>query len=64
MPDPDGTRGQLTPAEDGRPEFEMRGGFTGPLPGLTWRSMPDLAPSFEQFLAALGVRVEQATRDA
>jgi hypothetical protein len=54
----------VTPAEDGRSEFKMREEYTGPLLGLIWRSMPDLAPSFKQFAAALKVRAEQATRDS
>jgi len=53
----------VTPTKDGRTEFKMREEFIGPLLGLIWRSMPDLAPSFDQFAAGLKVRVEQPTRD-
>lgn len=49
---------ELTPRSDGRTGFRMREEYTGPLVGLIWRTMPDLAPSFEQFAQGLKKRVE------
>ena len=50
----------LTP-EDGGTRFRMREEYTGPLLPLIWRSMPDLAPSFEQFARGLKARTEATT---
>jgi len=36
----------------------MREEYTGPLLGLIWRTMPDLGPSFRQFVEGLRQRVE------
>jgi hypothetical protein len=36
----------------------MREEYTGPLLGMMWRSMPDLGPSFAQFVNGLKRRVE------
>jgi uncharacterized protein YndB with AHSA1/START domain len=47
----------LTPSGAGT-EFRMREEYTGPLVGMMWRSMPDLQPSFDQFVAGLKRRVE------
>jgi uncharacterized protein YndB with AHSA1/START domain len=47
----------LTPSGDGT-AFRMREEYTGPLLGLIWRSMPDLQPSFDRFVAGLRRRVE------
>jgi hypothetical protein len=41
-------------------EFTVREEYTGPMLPLIWRSMPDLAPSFEQFATGLKHRVEKA----
>ncbi len=49
---------QLSPDASGRTTFHMREEYTGPLVGLIWRSMPDLAPSFEKFAQGLKQRVE------
>jgi hypothetical protein len=38
----------------------VREHYTGPLPGLTWRSMPDLGPSSGRFARGLKRRVETA----
>jgi uncharacterized protein YndB with AHSA1/START domain len=38
--------------------FHLREEYTGPLLGLIWRSMPDLAPSFNRFARGLKQRVE------
>jgi hypothetical protein len=38
--------------------FSMREEFTGPMLPLIWRSMPDMQPSFEQFVAGLKARAE------
>jgi hypothetical protein len=43
---------------DDRTRFRMREEYSGPLLPLIWRSMPDLAPSFDQFARGLKVRVE------
>ncbi len=42
----------LTPV-DGGTELRMREEFSGPLLPLVWRGMPDLQPSFEQFVDGL-----------
>jgi hypothetical protein len=39
--------------------FSMREEYTGPLLPLIWRTMPDLAPSFQQFATGLKQRVER-----
>jgi hypothetical protein len=39
--------------------FTMREEYSGPMLGLIWRSMPDLAPSFEQFARGLKQRAER-----
>ncbi|MDY7541327.1 MULTISPECIES: SRPBCC domain-containing protein [unclassified Cryobacterium] len=48
----------LSPSET---EFVMREEYTGPLAGLIGRSIPDLAPSFQQFANGLKERVEQGS---
>jgi uncharacterized protein YndB with AHSA1/START domain len=49
----------LTPEAEGT-AFHMREEYTGPLLGMMWRSMPDLQPSFDQFVGGLKRRVEAA----
>jgi hypothetical protein len=49
----------LDPAGDGQTRFTMREEYTGPLLNMIWRSMPDLAPSFNQFAQGLKQRAEQ-----
>jgi hypothetical protein len=49
---------ELSPEPAGGTSFRMREEYTGPLLGLIWRSMPDLAPSFEKFARGLKQRVE------
>jgi hypothetical protein len=39
--------------------FTMREEYSGPLTGLIGRSIPDLQPSFEQFVQGLKQRVER-----
>jgi hypothetical protein len=48
----------LTP-QDGATRFTLREEFTGPLLSLIWRSMPDMQPSFDKFVAALKARAER-----
>jgi hypothetical protein len=36
----------------------MRGEFTGPMPPLIWRSIPDMGPAFEVFAQSLKRRAE------
>jgi uncharacterized protein YndB with AHSA1/START domain len=36
----------------------VREEYTGPLLGMIWRSMPDLQPSFDQFVRGLKIKVE------
>ena len=48
----------LSSDETDRTTFRMREEYSGPLVPLIWRSMPDLAPSFDQFARGLKVRVE------
>jgi hypothetical protein len=43
---------------DGDTTFPVREEYTGPLLGLIWRPMPDLAPSFAKFAPGLKQRVE------
>ncbi|MEO1058156.1 MAG: SRPBCC domain-containing protein [Actinomycetota bacterium] len=45
-------------ARDGGTHVDVREEFSGPMLGLIWRSMPDLQPSFDQFVAGLRAHVE------
>ena len=49
----------LTPTADGGTVFDMREEYHGPLTAMMWGSMPDLQPSFAQFVQGLKVRAEQ-----
>ena len=40
-------------------KVSVREEYTGPLLGMMWRSMPDLEPSFRQFVEGLKQRVER-----
>jgi hypothetical protein len=52
----------FTLAADGEAtRVTMREQYTGPLVALVWRTMPDLGPSFEQFVRGLKARVEGGT---
>jgi uncharacterized protein YndB with AHSA1/START domain len=42
----------------GGTRFRMREEYTGPLLGMMWKSIPDLAPSFQQFADGLKARAE------
>ena len=48
----------LSPGADGETRFHMREEYTGLLLGMMWRSMPDLGPSFNQFVNGLKARAE------
>jgi hypothetical protein len=50
----------LRPHGIGSTDFTLRETFSGPLLGLLGRSIPDLTPSFETFVAALKARAERA----
>jgi hypothetical protein len=50
----------LTPDGDGGTRFHVREEYTGPLLPMIWRSIPDLAPSFNQFASGLKSRAEGA----
>lgn len=50
----------LSPQGGGTTRFAMREEFSGPLLPLIARSMPDLGPSFEQFVAGLKQRAESS----
>ncbi len=50
---------RLAPSGSGT-RFEMREEYSGPLAGVMFRSIPDLAPSFQQFAQGLKARVERA----
>jgi hypothetical protein len=52
---------KLTPQGDGTTRFTMREEYTGPLLPLIWKSISNLAPSFEQFANGLKQRVEAST---
>ena len=43
----------LSPQEGGATQFTMREEFTGLFLPMIWRSMPDLGPSFEQFVTGV-----------
>ncbi len=43
---------------DGTVRLTVREEYTGALLGMMWRSMPDLGPSFEQFVQGLKKKVE------
>ena len=43
-------------------QFTMTETYTGPLVGLMWRVMPDLAPSFETFANGLAELAEGGTK--
>jgi uncharacterized protein YndB with AHSA1/START domain len=49
----------LTPGASGGTRLEMREEYSGPLLSMMWRSMPDLGPSFSQFVNGLKKRAEQ-----
>jgi hypothetical protein len=48
----------LSPGGENETVFRVREEYSGPLLGLMWRSIPDLAPSFERFATGLKQRVE------
>ena len=50
-------RFRLTEAEGGT-EFHMREDYTGPLAGMMFRLIPDLAPSFRTFAEGLARAAE------
>ncbi len=50
----------LSPQGNGAIRFTMREEYTGPLAPLITRSIPDLGPSFEQFVGGLKRRAEDA----
>ena len=54
-----GTRRFTLEPEDGGTRVRVREEYRGPLLGLIWRTMPDLQPSFDQFVAGLKAEVEQ-----
>jgi hypothetical protein len=49
---------RLTPEANGTTRVYVREEYTGPLLGMMWRSMPNLQPSFEQFVTGLKQRAE------
>ena len=44
---------RVSPDGTGGTALGVHEAYTGPLPGLTWRSMPDLGPSFGRFARGL-----------
>ena len=48
----------LAGSENGTTRFTMREEYTGILLGMIWRSMPDLQPSFDQFVRGIKQKVE------
>jgi hypothetical protein len=48
----------LTPQGNGATTLTVREEYTGPLLPLIWRTIPDLGPSFEQFVTGLKRRAE------
>ena len=51
----------LTPQSDSATEFTLREVFTGLLLPIFGRSIPDLTPTFEEFVAALKTRAENGS---
>jgi hypothetical protein len=54
-----GVRSYLLRRSGSATQFTMREAYHGPLAGLITRSIPDLQPSFEQFVQGLKQRVER-----
>jgi hypothetical protein len=50
----------LSPQGDGATTLNLREEYTGPLLPMIWRTIPDLGPSFEQFVTGLKRRAEGA----
>lgn len=50
----------LEPDGGGATKFNMREEYTGPLLGMMWGSIPNLAPSFQQFADGLKKRAESS----
>ena len=50
---------RLTPAGEGTTRFDMREEYTGLMLPMIWKSIPDLAPSFEQFAQGLKAEAEK-----
>ncbi|HVD14661.1 MAG TPA: SRPBCC domain-containing protein [Actinomycetota bacterium] len=50
----------LSPQGDGATTLNVREEYTGPLLPMIWRTIPDLGPSFEQFVTGLKRRAEGA----
>jgi hypothetical protein len=48
----------LSPQGDGATRLTVREEYSGPLLPMIWRSMPDLGPSFEQFVTGPKGRAE------
>jgi hypothetical protein len=48
----------LSPQGDGATTLNVREEYTGPLLPMIWRTIPDLGPSFEQFVTGLKRRAE------
>ncbi|MEM9513940.1 MAG: SRPBCC domain-containing protein [Actinomycetota bacterium] len=53
-----GERTFTVTARDGGTHVDVREEFSGPMLGMIWRSMPDLQPSFDQFVSGLRAHVE------
>jgi len=49
---------EVSPDGNGGTAFHVREAYAGPLPGLIWRSMPDLGPSSGRFAQGIKRRVE------
>lgn len=48
----------LTPQPNGTTSFDMREEYTGPLLPMIWKSIPNLQPSFDQFVKGLKEKAE------
>jgi hypothetical protein len=48
----------LTPEPGGQTRVLVREEYRGPLISLVWKSMPDLGPSFRQFVSGLKAKAE------
>jgi hypothetical protein len=54
-----GVRTFTVTARDGGTHLDVREEFTGPLLGLIGRSMPDLGPSFQQYVHGVKAEAER-----
>jgi hypothetical protein len=47
--------------DNGMTKFHMREEYTGPMLGVIWKQMPDLAPSFDEFVQSVKAKAESGS---